>query len=223
MIRVGTCGWGFLQPRKLGIDAYTSTLNAYAQIFDSVEVNHTFYRIPKEDTAKRWRTEVPENFTFTVKAYRGITHEKHFENCEEYTENVLNIAKILKAPIVLFQTPKSFKQTKDNERKVIDFLSTLPKSFRYALELRGWQWKTTFADWIWVVDPFAQQPPSQEEHYLRLHGQPPGNRMYHYKYTDDDLNWLANFVKNLEKEGNVWVFFNNVWMYENALRFKSII
>ncbi len=223
VIRVGTCGWGFLRPKKMGIQDYSSTLNAYAQLFDVVEVNYTFYRIPRVDTAKRWRKEVPKEFTFTVKAYKGITHEKRFENCDEDVEKTLQIAKILNAPIVLFQTPKSFKQTAENERKILEFLSTLPKGFKYALELRGWQWSDVFREWIWVVDPFAQSPPEQREYYFRLHGAPPGNRMYHYMYTDDDLRWLAGEIKALGKDAEVWVFFNNIWMYEDALRFKELL
>ena len=220
MIRIGTCGWGFLRPKRLGITG-TSTLNAYSKLFDVVEVNYTFYRIPREDTVKRWRKEVPEDFVFTVKAYKGITHEKLFENCDEDVEAILKIAKILKAPIILFQTPKSFKQTPENERKVLNFLETLPNKIQYALELRSWNWDERFSKWIWVVDPFAQEPPEQEVYYFRLHGSPPGERMYHYRYTDDDLKHLTEVVRKLE--GDRWVFFNNVWMYEDALRFKQLL
>jgi uncharacterized protein YecE (DUF72 family) len=159
---------------------------------------------------------------FAVKMYRGVTHEKRFKNVEEETERTLDVAEALRAPIILIQTPKSFKQTEENEKKVLDYLSTLPNTFRYALELRGWTWKERFAEWIWVIDPFAAKPVDQEEYYFRLHGKPPGERMYHYKYTDADLERLKELVLSLNTE-NIWVFFNNVWMYEDALRLKGML
>ncbi|MDN5358735.1 MAG: hypothetical protein PWP76_578 [Candidatus Diapherotrites archaeon] len=221
-MRVGTCGWGYFRPKTFGITEYSSVLEAYSRLFDTVEVNSTFYRIPRASTAERWRKEVPDDFVFTVKMYRDVTHEKRFENVEEETEKILEVAKALRAPIILIQTPKSFKQTEENKRKVLGYLSTLPKTFRYALELRGWTWNDKFAEWIWVVDPFAEKPVEQEEHYFRLHGKPPGERMYHYKYTDADLTRLKELVLSLNTD-NVWVMFNNVWMYEDALRFKGML
>ena len=221
-MRIGTCGWGFFRPKQFGIQTYSSVLEAYSQLFDTVEVNYTFYRIPRESTAERWRKSVPENFVFTLKMFRGITHEKRFAGTEEETEKILRVANILKAPVILIQTPKSFKQTKDNEKKVLDYLSTLDKRYRYALELRGWKWREVFSDWVWVTDPFAEKPPEQEEYYFRLHGKPPGTRMYHYRYTESDLRWLKEFVSSLDTEKQ-WMFFNNVWMYEDALRFKAMV
>jgi uncharacterized protein YecE (DUF72 family) len=221
-VRVGTCGWGYFRPKNFGITEYSSVLEAYSRLFDTVEVNSTFYRIPRASTAERWRKQVPENFVFTVKMYKGVTHEKRFENVEEETERILEIAKALKAPIILIQTPKSFKQTRENERKVINYIATLPKTFRYALELRGWNWSDKFADWIWVVDPFAERPVEQGEYYFRLHGKPPGERMYHYKYTEEDLARLKELVLSLNTD-KIWMFFNNVWMYEDALRFKGML
>ncbi len=221
-MRLGTCGWGFFRPKKFGIEEYSSVLDAYSRLFDTVEVDYTFYRIPRESTAERWRKEVPENFVFTVKMFRGVTHEKRFVGVEEETEKILRIADILRAPIILIQTPKSFRQTDSNERTVLDYLSTLDKNYSYALELRGWQWHKAFDEWIWVVDPFAEAPPEQEEYYFRLHGKPPGNKMYHYKYTEKDLRWLKEFVSSLNTEKQ-WIFFNNVWMYEDALRFKAMM
>jgi len=221
-VRIGTCGWGFFRPKKMGIIEYSSILEAYSRIFDTVEVNYTFYHIPRESTAEKWRKTVPEDFIFTVKMFRGVTHEKMFRNAEEETETILRIAKILNAPIILIQTPKSFKQTVENEKLVLDYLSVLDKGFRYALELRGWEWSKRFGEWIWVVDPFAKKPPEQDEYYFRLHGKPPGKRMYHYKYTDKDLRWLKEFVEKINTE-RTWVLFNNVWMYEDALRFRAMI
>ncbi len=157
---------------------------------------------------------------FTVKMYRGITHERRFIDVDGFLEPFLRVVRALEAPIVLIQTPKSFRQTGENEKRVLDFLSVLPRDIQYALELRGWEYREGYGEWIWVVDPFAFPPPEQDMYYFRLHGAPPGERMYRYRYTDSDLLWLKDFVSNLS--GDVWMFFNNVWMYEDALRFKEL-
>ncbi len=225
-MRIGTCGWGYLNAKKyFGSDwktRFTSKLQAYAQLFDCVEVNSTFYRLPRTSTAKRWREEVPDSFVFTVKMWRTITHEKRFQHVEEETEAFLTIARTLRAPIILIQTPKSFRQTEENEHLVLEYLSTLPSTFSYALELRGWKYASRFSSWIWVVDPFAASPPEQDTYYFRLHGAPPGSKMYYYQYTDADLEKLANIVLSLPSD-DVWIFFNNIWMYDDALRFKEVV
>jgi len=225
-VRIGTCGWGYLDAKKYFGEnwkaRFSSKLQAYAQLFDTVEVNSTFYRLPRRSTAEKWRKEVPDEFTFTVKMWRVITHEKRFDSVENETEAFLIIARALHAPIILIQTPKSFKQTETNVKKVIDYLSTLPPSFTYALELRGWEYSGVFAPWVWVVDPFATEPPEQDVYYFRLHGAPPGARMYYYRYTDADLEQLAKIVLSLPSD-DVWIFFNNIWMYDDALRFKEVL
>jgi len=220
-VRIGTCGWGRLPARRLGISEYSSLLEAYSRLFDTVEVNSTFYHIPRESTARRWRSTVPDGFAFTVKMYRGITHERRFVGVDDLLEPFLRVVQALDAPIILIQTPRSFRQTHEHVQRILDFLSTLPSDVAYALELRGWTYDERFSNWIWVVDPFAEMPPEQDIYYLRLHGSPPGERMYRYRYSDADLQWLKDFVSTLS--GTVWIFFNNVWMYEDALRFKGLM
>lgn len=229
-MRVGTCGWGYLNAKQYfgegWRERFVSKLQAYAQLFDCVEVNSTFYRLPRLATAEKWRKEVPDNFVFTVKAYRGITHDKRFEGVERETEQLLAIARALRAPIILIQTPKSFRDTEENVQRVQDYLSTLPNDFTYALELRGWGResiaKILDKRTIHVVDPFAERPLEQDVYYFRLHGSPPGDRMYYYQYRDEDLRWLADYVRTLEAR-EIWIFFNNIWMYDDALRFKRLI
>ncbi len=81
---VGCCGWGYLREKEFSKflkQKYTSKLQAYAQLFRSVEVNSTFYRIPKLATAEKWRKEADEvnpKFEFTAKASQIITHIDRF-------------------------------------------------------------------------------------------------------------------------------------------------
>ena len=75
---------------------------------------------------------------------------------------------------------------------------------------------------IHCTDPFRSLPVLTEPlTYLRLHGSPPGQRMYRYTYTDEDLRWLASELAKLEVE-EVYLLFNNDTMYRDALRFRNI-
>ncbi len=225
-VLVGTCGWTYMNARKYfgnGWKAqFPNKLAAYASLFETVEVNSTFYNLPLPETARRWRKAVPDDFIFNVKMHRSLTHERPFEP-SDILEKFFEIAEILRAEIVLIQTPKSFKDTEGNIKKVENFLSTLPTKFKYALELRGWDIGNVLKlGHIVVVDPFATSPPPQKEAYFRLHGSPPGERMYYYKYTTEDLQKLKEIVLNGSWE-KIWVFFNNVWMYDNALEFRRML
>jgi uncharacterized protein YecE (DUF72 family) len=83
-ITVGCCGWGYLREEDFSaqiLRKFRSKLQAYVQLFRSVEVNSTFYRIPKLETAEKWRSEADEmnkQFEFSVKASKIITHIDRF-------------------------------------------------------------------------------------------------------------------------------------------------
>ena len=76
-----------------------------------------------------------------------------------------------------------------------------------------------------MVDPFASEPlhlSSRRILYLRLHGSPPGKRMYSYTYTDEDLRWLERFLRRFEFT-KAYVMFNNVTMFDDAYRFLRLL
>jgi len=229
-VTVGCAGWSSFRPAKFfgpeWRNRFSSVLNAYAHVFNFVEVNSTFYKLPKVETAKRWRSEAGDNFLFSVKAHRSITHDKRFRNVEEDVEKLMEVVKAMDAFFVLFQTPRSFRFSEENLKALLDFYELLPEGFTYGFELRGWsneEVKMFLAkvNAVHVVDPFDREPVRGDPYYFRLHGSPPGERMYKYKYTDEDLRWLKGRVEELE--GEVYVVFNNVWMCEDALRFKEIL
>ncbi len=196
---------------------------AYAMLFDVVEVNTTFYHFPKPSTARAWRKEVDEikkDFEFTLKAHKMITHISAFTDFESW-EKIKRLAEELRARIILFQTPKTFKDTPENVEKVKNFFSSISGKFIYAMEARGWSRATVekvFPELglIHVVDPFKEQPIEQEFNYYRLHGL--GPVMYRYRFTEEDLKKLKEIVKPKD-----YVFFNNVFMYEDAKRFLELI
>ena len=91
---------------------YSTKLQAYAQLFDAVEINSTFYRLPRVSTAQKWRSKadaVNPKFEFTVKAYQGITHLHRFmgESTSLFTQ-LKEICRTLETSVVLFQSPASF-------------------------------------------------------------------------------------------------------------------
>lgn len=219
---VGCAGWSSFRPSIIFGDwrkRFSSVLEAYSNIFNFVEVNSTFYRLPRIDTVKRWRMSVGSDFLFSVKAPKEITHVKRFRDVDP--EPLIEVATALKAFFILFQTPASYKYSTEEEKIIKDFLSTLPDYFVYGFELRGW--KKEERERIGVVDvtdPFKEEPLPGELTYIRLHGSPPGERMYRYKYTDKDLLWLKKFV---DERGTVYVVFNNIWMCEDAIRFVKML
>jgi len=206
MIIVGCCGWGYLRiPQDLKRD-YRSVLSYYASLFELVEVNSTFYSIPRMSTAKKWREEVPPDFIFTVKASRVITHIDRFsgERSYELISFYIDFSKELLAPVLLFQLPSTFpKKNMDGLVKVLQTFRDTPVKF--AVEARNLDIyeRDEFAkatSTVPVIDPFTvidtnfKPSPIMDTFYFRLHGTPPGRVMYRYDYTDRDLERLLFYL-----------------------------
>jgi uncharacterized protein YecE (DUF72 family) len=239
MLRVGCCG-------------FPVGLSRYARELSVAEVQKTFYRIPGEETVRRWREAVPDDFIFTVKAWQGITHPArsptyrkagivlsedewnrlgHFQPTEPVFEGwrkTREVAALLNAPVILLQAPPSFRQTAKHEGNLEAFLSRIDRGrARIALEIRA-PWDRMRLedlcrefDLIHCVDPFREAPVTGQPRYLRLHGSPPGNRMYSYKYTGENLQWLHDRIAAWEAEGDVFCLFNNISMWEDARAFRD--
>ncbi|HEY6721873.1 MAG TPA: DUF72 domain-containing protein [Burkholderiales bacterium] len=139
----GTSGFSYKEwlgkfyPEKLPA---SGMLRFYAEHFDTVEINNTFYRMPDETMLARWAEEVPENFSFTLKAPRRITHELRLREAESNVTEFLRRAQALggKLGMFLFQLPPYLK--KDLPR-LKDFLALLPPGRRVAFEFRHHSWQ----------------------------------------------------------------------------------
>ncbi len=142
MIHVGTSGWqydswkGPFYPTKLPKREW---LSHYASLFPVVEVNNTFYHLPREATFDRWREEPPPEFLFVVKASRYITHVRRMRDARDPVELLWSRALRLgdKLGPVLFQFPPGLKADADLLR---EFLSVLPPRMRAAFEFRHDSW-----------------------------------------------------------------------------------
>jgi uncharacterized protein YecE (DUF72 family) len=115
-------------------------LGFYASKFPTVEINNTFYRLPRENVLLEWAAQVPEHFTFAIKASQRITHharlkEESFDTVDFLLKNTAALGRRL-GPI-LFQLPPNLKKDLDRLRA---FVARLPKDRRYTVEFRHESW-----------------------------------------------------------------------------------
>jgi len=139
---LGTSGYSFdewkgnFYPEKL---ASKDMLRFYAERFPTVEINNTFYRMPKEALLQGWADQVPESFTFVLKASQRITHIQRLRDCGELLTYLFRVSSTLGARLgpLLFQLPPNFK--KDVPR-LASFLDQMPEQRRVAVEFRHASW-----------------------------------------------------------------------------------
>lgn len=232
-IKIGTCG-------------FRSTKEEYAKTFSTVEVQHTFYQPPQISTLERWRTLVPNDFEFAIKAWQLITHEAksptfkrlkkiltETEKAEagyfkptaivaEAWETTLACAKALQAKTILFQCPASFKQTRENINNLEEFFAMVKRGkLNFAWEPRGdWDGKTVKSICENLNLWHAVDPfAKQTETPDKCYYRLHGRGGFRYKYEEDELAELAAL---LPKNKTSYVFFNNRYMTEDASLFKAL-
>jgi uncharacterized protein YecE (DUF72 family) len=119
-------------------------LEFYAEYFDTVELNVSFYRLPKKESFEGWYKKTPKGFTFAVKGSRFITHIKRLKDCREPLSILLDHSSPLKEKlgIMLWQLPPRFRFQKERLEEFCVLLSTLPraKRLRHAFEFRDESW-----------------------------------------------------------------------------------
>jgi uncharacterized protein YecE (DUF72 family) len=229
-VHVGTSGWsyghwqGILYPQ--GVPDRTR-LDYYLQRYQTVEVNATYYRWPKDTTFAGWRERVPPGFLMTVKAPRGLTHVRKLSTPEEWLERIEAGLRELgdRLGIFLVQLPPRFGC---NLTRLEEFLEKTPSWISLALEFRDPSWHR---EEVWAlleargaaycVMSGARLPcllrATAPFVYVRMHGPDP-DHLYGGSYSDDDLRRWADRIREWEGQGrNVWVYFNNDWE-GNALR-----
>ena len=139
---VGTSGYSYKEwkgsfyPEKL---AAKDMLPYYSERLKAVELNNTFYRLPKREMVESWKSQVPDNFRFSLKASQRITHFKRLKDAEDVTKYMLDTVNALddRLGVVLFQLPPNMK--KDIER-LRPFLDILPRDLNCAFEFRHPTW-----------------------------------------------------------------------------------
>jgi len=143
-VYIGTSGWNYkhwrgpFYPEDL---PDKEMLSFYAEHFDTVEINNTFYHLPSFKTLKTWRETVPRKFTFAVKASRFITHMKKLKAPKTSTKKFFTRVERLEDKLgpILFQLPPHWGCDAD---RLADFLDALPSRRRYGFEFRDQSWHT---------------------------------------------------------------------------------
>lgn len=247
---------------KVGVCAFTKK---YYQLVTVVELQRTFYNIPREKTVHRWREEAPSHFEFTFKVFQGLTHPinsptwRRFRGklddakaklvgnlqLNDYTIEILNemveIARILKSPLVIVQTPSRFKYNDENMSNAIEFFKQFDKLLSKANldTMIGWEprgnWLENYGAikeicnkvprLIHVTDPFFHDPAIIKRIvYFRLHGKPYLN--YKYQYSQKDYRLLRDILGKIISEHeieSIYIMFNNVKMLDNAKEFEKYV
>ena len=139
-LHVGTMGWSYdFWKGNFYPEMTQNLLTEYAKSFDTVELDNTFYRIPSRDNVLKWKEETPDDFIFSAKFPRKITHIKMLQDCREELEVFIEHMSLMgnKLGPMLIQLPPGFAPEKSGILK--DFLAGLPKG-RFAVEIKNKKW-----------------------------------------------------------------------------------
>jgi len=218
--RVGCSGWQYKHWRGSFYDArlpQARWLEHYASVFETVEINNSFYRLPEAAAFARWASLVPARFVFAVKASRYLTHMKKLKDPEEPIERLFSRMRALGRHLgpVLYQLPPGFKV---DLGRLEHFLQQLPTGVRHVVEFRDPSW---YADDVYRL---------MEKHrlslclhdmegsatgrlrigpivYVRFHGQ---SGRYQGGYSGERLaSWARWLAGEIASGADVYAYFNN--------------
>jgi uncharacterized protein YecE (DUF72 family) len=196
---IGTSGYSYPEwkgnfyPEKM---AAKDMLRFYGEKFPTVEINNTFYRMPKEEVLRSWAEQVPEHFAFVIKASQRITHFQRLKECDDLLRYLFRVTAVMgpKLGPLLFQLPPNFK--KDVPR-LTAFFAAMPEQRRMAVEFRHASW---FDDEVFETlraqgaalcvsdtgeEPVAPLVATADWGYLRLRRE---------NFSDDDLREWAKRI-----------------------------
>lgn len=237
MIAIGTSGWEYdhwtnvFYPNNL---KRNKRFEYYTTFFNTVEVNYSFYRIPKETTFSKWRKHSPDKFIFSLKASRYITYSKKPKTVS-YTLYLFSKRAYLlgeKRGPILIQFPKRYKK---DTMALVSLIAFLRNDYRWALEFRDESWfdeevykilRNKNIALAFIDSPDINTPTIQTADfvYFRLHGR---KIWYASSYTQKELKEISKKIKFFSNEGrDVYVYFNNDYRgyaVKNALYLKKIL
>ena len=219
-MRIGCAGWNI--PKQLASEfANDGThLERYSRRFLCTEINSSFHRAHRFQTWQRWAESVPENFQFSVKAPRAITHERLLQPDRAQLNGFLQQIDLLRKKLgpILFQLPPSLEF---NARRSTAFFTLLREMHNgdVVLEPRHESWFQSCAGDLLTdfrvarvaadpgIIPNARDPGGWDDLvYFRLHGSP---RKYHSAYDFYFLGSLATRIPHLSRVSQVWCIFDN--------------
>jgi len=236
-IHVGCSGWvykhwrGIFYPEGLPQKRW---FERYAEEFDTVEINASFYRTPLASTFEGWCEKAPPGFRYAVKVNRFITHMKKLLGCEAEVDRFIALARPLgeKLGPLLYQLPPSLHR---NVERLDSFLARLPKDVEQVIEFRHKSWYDEEVleildghgigfvahDLKGLVSPRWS---SGRTAYVRFHGT---SGRYHGRYSDEVLaEWTDWCLEQARTGRSVWCYFNNDihgHAIEDARTLKSMV
>jgi uncharacterized protein YecE (DUF72 family) len=218
----GTSGLVFEEANKKSFPILFQTkprLSYYASLFNSLEVNSSFYKMPRFQTYAKWSEEVPEDFAFTVKLWQGITHVDKYQDAklEMFIAAIAGLGD--KKGCLLIQYPAMSKTSLRERERLLKHIHQLNSGWALAIEIRNRDWlNTEFYSILEMynaclvyhdmrkADMLSLNSPSSFR-YLRFHG-PNGD--YKGSYTEDFMLQQAQRIRCWKQQGkNVYVYFNN--------------
>lgn len=231
---IGTSGYqydhwrGKFYPKDLPKSAW---FKYYADRFDTVEINNTFYNLPEEATFKKWRGAAPKGFTYALKYSRYGTHMKRLKDPASHLDNFVPRAKLLGPRLgpILVQLPPNWHA--DPER-LDAFLGAAPRALRWCVEFRDKSWLVSdifdvlrkYAAALCIHDMIDDHPRelTSDWTYMRFHGD-----HYEGSYSGQALWGFARFIINRLLDGiDVYAYFNNdqrAFAPQNATRLREMI
>ena len=214
-----------------------SRLTYYGSLFNSVEINSSFYKIPQALTVAKWSDSVGDDFQFTFKLSKDITHAKDLDYSEKdlghFLQTISNVE--AKKGCLLIQFPPKLSVEKIDQVKLLIRKINGHKDWRVAIEFRNVSWYqkvvydfvNQYRATIVLHDLPGSSPPllipTGDFIYLRFHG--PGGK-YRGSYTDDFLNASAKRIKRwLDEDKKVYVYFNNTMgdAFNNLKRLNELV
>ncbi len=219
-VRIGCSGWnyrhwrGIFYPEGLAVSRWFAF---YAEHFDTVEINNSFYRLPAPEVFDRWREAAPPGFCYAVKANRFLTQAKKLKDCEEPLARMLAAMECLGDRLgpLLFQLPPRFRINLD---RLQAFLEILPKRLVTVFEFRDNSWHVP--ETLALLDSHGagfcvhDMPGSATERwaagpiaYVRFHGT---QGKYHGRYAEPVLREWTKWIVGQARAGRpVYCYFNN--------------
>lgn len=236
-IHIGCSGWNYrhwrerFYPPKMPVRLW---YEHYAATFSTVELNTSFYHLPKPETFEKWRDQAPPGFRYAVKAPRFITHMKKLKECTEPVDDFLSRARKLGTAIgpILYQLPPKWLC---NPERLCEFIALLPRDLTHVFEFREMSWISE--DILGLLDeegmsfcvhdmPGSTTPrwASGPIAYIRFHG---GEGKYWGRYSDEGLlGWTDWIVEQSRAGRDVWAYFNNdidAHAIDDALTLRAMV
>ena len=195
-------------------------LSRYAEEFDTVEVNSTFYRLASRDAVARWAAETPDGFLFAAKASRYLTHVRRLRDIEQgihrYYERIMPLIEADKLGPVVWQLPPNFRRDDDVLAAALELLPPGRHCFEFRHE--SWFVAAVYAllrehDAALVIGdhprwPFQARELTADWTLVRLHH---GHRGRRGNYSERELDEWARRIAQWRRRAQVFVYFNNDW------------